>query len=178
MNLLRGLVGVLVALAIAVGFTQLLELMLANAIAGRALQSLDDYALVLNTWPLLGMRLVVSSFMALLGGYVCAKLAEHDEMRYTLIAVIFRLLAVADGMARGGVVVPNVGVRIALTSACEMSRRLSESMSASRTTNRIFAPLPESFLRAALKTASFTRGLRSPQGRVSFISPKATTNPA
>jgi len=101
MNLLRGLVGVLVALAIAVGFTQLLELMLANAIAGRALQSLDDYALVLNTWPLLGMRLVVSSFMALLGGYVCAKLAEHDEMRYTLIAVIFRLLAVADGNAAG-----------------------------------------------------------------------------
>jgi hypothetical protein len=101
MSLLRGLVGVLVALAIAVGFTQFLELMLANAIAGRALQSLDDYALVLNSWPLLAMRLVVSSFMALLGGYVCAKLAEHDEMRYTLIAVIFRLVAVVGGNTAG-----------------------------------------------------------------------------
>jgi hypothetical protein len=95
------LVGVLVALAIAAGFTQFLELMLANAIAGRALQSLDDYALVLNSWPLLAMRLVVSSFMALLGGYVCAKLAEHDEMRYTLIAVIFRLVAVVGGNIAG-----------------------------------------------------------------------------
>jgi len=101
MSLLRGLVGVLVALAIAVGFTQFLELMLANAVAGRALQSLGDYALVLNSWPLLAMRLVVSSFTALLGGYVCAKLAEHDEMRYTLIAVMFRLAAVVGGNTAG-----------------------------------------------------------------------------
>lgn len=101
MSLLRGLVGVLVALAISVGFVQFLELMLANAIAGRALQSLDDYALVLNTWPLVAMRLVVSSLLALLGGYVCAKLAEHDEMRYTLMAVVFRLIAMAGGNAAG-----------------------------------------------------------------------------
>jgi hypothetical protein len=100
-NIVRGLVGVLVALAVSVGFVQWLELMLANAIAGRALQTLDDYALVLNTWPLLAMRLVISSFMALLGGYVCAKLAEHEEMRYTLIAVIFRLMAMVGGNAAG-----------------------------------------------------------------------------
>ncbi|PYR69508.1 MAG: hypothetical protein DMF87_12485 [Acidobacteria bacterium] len=101
MSVLRGLVGVLVALAVSVGFVQFLELMLANAVAGGALRTLDDYALVLDTWPLLAMRLVVSSFMALLGGYVCAKLAEHDEMRYTLMAVIFRLIAMAGGNAAG-----------------------------------------------------------------------------
>ena len=101
MTIFRGLIGVLVALAVSVGFVQFLELMLANAVAGGALQTLTDYALVLNTWPLLAMRLVISSFMALLGGYVCAKLAEHDEMRYTLIAVIFRLIAMAAGNAAG-----------------------------------------------------------------------------
>ena len=101
MTLLRGLVGVLVGLAVSVGFVQLLELMLANALAGRALQSMDDYALVLNTLPMLGIRLVVSSFMALLGGYVCAKLAEHDEMRYTMIAVLFRAIALAGGNTAG-----------------------------------------------------------------------------
>jgi hypothetical protein len=101
MRVLRGLVGVLVALAVSVGFVQFLELMLANAIAGRALQSLDDYAVVLNAWPILAMRLVISSFMALLGGYVCAKLAEHDGMRYTMIAVLFRLIAVVGGNAAG-----------------------------------------------------------------------------
>jgi hypothetical protein len=100
-SLLRGLIGVLVGLAIAVGFVQFLELMLANALAGRALQSLDEYAVVLNTWPILTLRLVVSSFMALLGGYVCAKFAEDDEMRYTLIAVLFRIIAVIGGNAAG-----------------------------------------------------------------------------
>jgi hypothetical protein len=100
-TVLRGLIGVLVGLAISVGFVQILELMLANAIAGRPLQSMDDYAVVLNTLPVLGIRLVVTSFVALLGGYICAKLAEADEMRYTLIAVIFRILAIAGGNAAG-----------------------------------------------------------------------------
>lgn len=101
MTVLRGLIGVLVGLAVSVGFVQILELMLANAIAGRPLQSMDDYAVVLNTLPVLGIRLVITSFVALLGGYVCAKLAEADEMRYTLVAVIFRIFAIAGGNAAG-----------------------------------------------------------------------------
>jgi hypothetical protein len=101
MAVLRGLIGVLVGLAVSVGFVQILELMLANAIAGRPLQSMADYAAVLNALPVLGIRLVVTSFIALLGGYLCAKLAEADEMRYTLIAVIFRILAIAGGNAAG-----------------------------------------------------------------------------
>ena len=101
MTVLRGLVGVLVGLAVSVGFVQFLELMLANAVAGRPLQSMQDYALILNSLPVLGIRLFVTSFVALLGGYLCAKLAEADEMRYTLIAVIFRILAIAGGNAAG-----------------------------------------------------------------------------
>ena len=101
MTALRGLVGVLVGLAVSVGFVQFMELMLANAIAGRPLQSMEDYAVVLNALPVLGIRLVVTSFLALLGGYLCAKLAEADEMRYTLIAAIFRILAIAGGSAAG-----------------------------------------------------------------------------
>jgi hypothetical protein len=100
-TVLRGLIGVLVGLAVSVGFVQILELMLANAIAGRPLQSMEDYAVVLNALPVLGLRLMVTTFVALLGGYVCAKLAEADEMRYTLVAVIFRLLAIAGGNAAG-----------------------------------------------------------------------------
>jgi hypothetical protein len=101
MTVLRGLVGVLVGLAVSVGFVQFLELMLANAIAGRPLESMEDYAVVLNALSVLGIRLVVTSFLALLGGYLCAKLAEADEMRYTLIAAIFRILAIAGGSAAG-----------------------------------------------------------------------------
>jgi hypothetical protein len=101
MTMLRGLVGVLVGLAVSVGFVQFLELMLANATAGRTLQSMDDYAMVLNALPVLAIRLVVTSFVALLGGYLCAKLAEADEMRYTLVAVVFRILAIVGGNAAG-----------------------------------------------------------------------------
>lgn len=82
----------LVALAISVGFVQFLERILGDALAGHALPSMDDYALVLNSPAVIAARVVISSFVALLGGYVCAKLAETDEMRYTLIAVIFRVI--------------------------------------------------------------------------------------
>ena len=95
MTVLRGLIGVLVALAISVGFVQFLERILGDALAGHALQSMDDYSLVLNAPGAIVARVVISSFMALLGGYVCAKLAETDEMRYTLIAVIFRIIVFA-----------------------------------------------------------------------------------
>ena len=101
MTLLRGLVGVLVGLAVSVGFVQFLELMLANALAGRALQSLADYAVVLNALPVLALRVAVWSLVSLLGGYLCAKLAEADAMRYTLIAAIFRILAISGGNAAG-----------------------------------------------------------------------------
>jgi hypothetical protein len=101
MTVLRGLIGVLVGLAVSVGVVQFLELMLANAIAGRPLQSMEDYAAVLNALPVLGVRLVITSFVALLAGYLCAKLAEADEMRYTLMAVIFRIFAIAGGNAAG-----------------------------------------------------------------------------
>jgi hypothetical protein len=101
MTVLRGLIGVLIGLAVSVGFVQFLEEILANAIAARPLQSMEDYAGVLNALPILGIRLAVTSFVALLGGYLCAKLAEADEMRYTLIAVIFRILAIAGGSAAG-----------------------------------------------------------------------------
>jgi hypothetical protein len=62
-----------------------LELMLANAIAGRPLQSMDEYAVVLNA--LTGSRCSGSWSRHLSrcsAGYLCAKLAEGDEMRYTL----------------------------------------------------------------------------------------------
>jgi len=101
MSVLRGLIGVLVGLAVSVGFVQFLELMLANALAGRPLQSMQEYAVILNSLPVLGIRLVVTSFVALLGGYLCAKLAEADEMRYTLMAVIFRVVAIIGGTAAG-----------------------------------------------------------------------------
>ena len=101
MTVLRGLIGVVVALAMTVGFVQFLELMLANAIAGQPLQSIADYALVLNPFAMLVMRLLITSLICILGGYLCAKIAEQDQLRYTLIAAIFRVIAVVGGTVQG-----------------------------------------------------------------------------
>ena len=102
MSVLRGLIGVLVGLAVTVGFVQFLEADGSpTQLPDAPLQSMADYALVLNSLPLLALRLAVTSLVALLGGYLCAKVAERDEMRYTLIAVIFRLIALVAGNAAG-----------------------------------------------------------------------------
>ena len=89
------------ALAMSVGFVQFLERILGDALAGHALHSMDEYALILNAPGVVAARVLISSFMALLGGYLCAKFAETDEMRYTLIAVIFRIVAIAGGNTAG-----------------------------------------------------------------------------
>ena len=102
MTVFRGLIGVLVALAVTVGFMQFLELMLANALAGgQPLHSIGDYAIILNPFPVLVLRMLIASLMAILGGYLCAKIAEHDEMRYVVIAAIFRVIAIVGGTMQG-----------------------------------------------------------------------------
>ena len=61
-------------------------------LAGKVNESLDEYAAVLNTPPLLILRFFFTTFVSVLGGYVCAKIAAHDELRYTAIAAIFRAI--------------------------------------------------------------------------------------
>lgn len=92
MNLIRGFVAVAVGLAITLVFVQMLEAMLAVALAGHPLASVDEYAPILTTTPILVARFLFTTFVAILGGYVCAKIAAHDELRYATIAVIFRAM--------------------------------------------------------------------------------------
>lgn len=92
MNVVRGFVAVIVGLAIALVFVQLLESTLANATSPSPPQSLDELAAVLNTPAMMVVRTVLTTLVSLLGGYVCAKIAAHDELRYTAIAAIFRAM--------------------------------------------------------------------------------------
>ena len=101
------------ALAMSVGFVQFLERILGDALAGHALHSMEEYALILNAPGVVAARVLISSFMALLGGYLCAKFAETDEMRYTLIAVIFRVI-VFVGFNRSPYMPPTPGLALAL----------------------------------------------------------------
>jgi hypothetical protein len=100
-NLIRGLVAVAVGLAITLVFVQVLESTLATALAGHPLQSLDEYALVLNTAPILAVRFLFTTVVSILGGYVCAKIAAHDELRYTAIAATVRATMLIWAMVAG-----------------------------------------------------------------------------
>ena len=101
MNLVRGFVAVAVGLAITLICVQVLDSTLATALAGHPLRSLDEYALVLNTPPMLLVRFLFTTFVSILGGYVCAKIAAHDELRYATIAAIFRATMLIWAMAAG-----------------------------------------------------------------------------
>ena len=101
MNLVRGFVAVAVGLAITLVFVQMLEAMLAVALAGHPLVSLDEYGTLLGTPPLLAARFLLTTFVAILGGYVCAKIAAHDELRYAAIAVIFRAMMLTWALLAG-----------------------------------------------------------------------------
>jgi hypothetical protein len=89
-NIVRGFVAVIVGLAITLVFVQLLESTLANAMALSPPQSLDEYAVILNTPAMMVIRVVFTALVSVLGGYVCAKIAAHDELRYTAIAATVR----------------------------------------------------------------------------------------
>jgi hypothetical protein len=103
MNLIRGFVGVAVGLAITLVFVQMLEAMLAVVLAGHPLASLNEYVPILTTPPILALRFIFTTFIAILGGYVCAKIAAHDELRYTAIAVIFRAMMLTWAFVAGSV---------------------------------------------------------------------------
>jgi hypothetical protein len=100
-NLVRGFVAVAVGLAITLVFVQMLESMLAVILAGHPLASLDEYVPLMVTPPILLARSLFTIFIAILGGYVCAKIAGHDELRYTAIAVIFRAMMLIWAFATG-----------------------------------------------------------------------------
>jgi len=85
-NIVRGFVAVIVGLAITLVFVQLEESTLANAMAPSSPQSLDEDAVVLNTPAMMVIRVVFTALVSVRGGYVCAKIAAHDELRYTVIA--------------------------------------------------------------------------------------------
>ena len=101
MNLIRGFVAVVVGLAITLVFMQMLESMLAVALAGHPLQSVDAYTPVLMTPPMRVVRFLLTTLVAILGGYVCAKIAAHDELRYTAIAAIFRAIVLIWAFVAG-----------------------------------------------------------------------------
>src|SRR5215510_11128244 len=98
MNTTRGLVAVIGGLAVTRLLVQLLEVTLVNALAGQQpLQTAEDFAAVLNAPAIMVARLLYTGVAATLGGYMVARIALHDPMRYTVIAAALQAIVLIWG---------------------------------------------------------------------------------
>jgi hypothetical protein len=114
MNVLRGVVAAIGGLAVARLLVQPLEITLVNAVAQQPLQTVADFAAVLNSPAMMAARLFYTGVAAILGGYVAARIATRDPMRYTAVAAAFQAIVLIWGFASGYALPTPVWMRIAL----------------------------------------------------------------
>ena len=101
MKVVRGLVAVIGGLAVTRLLVQPLEVTLVNALAQQPLRTPVDVAAVLNSPSMMVARVLYTGLAAILGGYVTARIAVHDPMRYTIIAAIFQAIVLVAGFVSG-----------------------------------------------------------------------------
>jgi len=101
MKAIRGLVAVIGGLAVTRLLVQPLEVTLVNALAQQPLRTPDDVAAVLNRPSVMVARVLYTGLAAILGGYVTARIAVHDPMRYTVVAAIFQAVVLVAGFVSG-----------------------------------------------------------------------------
>jgi len=94
MNPIRSTLAVLGGLGVILFTTQALEAVLVRATAGDAVQDLESFLVAANQPRLLVAKLVYSGLMAVLGGYLVAKVAGAAPMLHGVFAA--GLLAAAN----------------------------------------------------------------------------------
>jgi hypothetical protein len=114
MNVFRGLVAVIAGLVVTRLLVPPLEITLANALAQQPLRTTEDLAAALNTPVLMVARVLYNGVGALLGGYVTARVAAHDPMRYTMVAAAFQALLLTWAFVTGNAPPMPLWLRIAL----------------------------------------------------------------
>lgn len=94
MNPIRSMLAVLGGLGAILFTTQALELVLVRATAGDTVQDLESFLAAANTPAMLAAKLVYSGLMAILGGYLVAKVAPVSPVAHGVFAA--GVLAVAN----------------------------------------------------------------------------------
>ena len=120
MNAIRGLVAVIGALAVTRLLVQPLEITLVNALAQQPLNTPGDFAAVLNSPLMMAARPLYTGVAAILGGYVAARIAAHDPMRYTMVAAAFQAIVLIWGFAAGYALPTPIWMRCALVVVSTM----------------------------------------------------------
>lgn len=100
-NPLRSALAVIAGVAIISLVTQSLEFTLVNAVADEPVRDMAGYFAVLNRPPLLAAKLVYQTVAAILGGYMAAKIAQHEEMTRGALAAAVQTTALVWGFTAG-----------------------------------------------------------------------------
>jgi hypothetical protein len=100
-NMARGITAILGALVLFSVATQLLEYTLVSASAGGTVQDMASYLAVLNRPSLLAGKAAANLMVALLAGYMAAKIARTHEMLFASIAAAAETCSLVYGFTTG-----------------------------------------------------------------------------
>ena len=100
-TLVRAIIAVLGALVLFSGLSQVLEFMLVRAAAGDAIPSMAAYLAVLNRPALLVAKVVLNVMVAVLTGYMCARIAGGREILFAGLAAAAESCSLAWGFTTG-----------------------------------------------------------------------------
>jgi len=113
-NPVRGITAILGALVLFSAVTQLLEYTLLSASGGDAVKDMTSYLAALNRTPILAVKAVANVLVALLAGYITAKIAQTREMMFAGIAAAAETCSLVYGFTMGEYVALPLWIRTLL----------------------------------------------------------------
>jgi hypothetical protein len=113
-NLVRGITAVLGALVLFSAVSQLLEYTLVSASGGDTVKDMASYLAALNRPPILAAKAVANVMVALLAGYMTAKIAQTHEMMFAGLAAAAETCSLVYGLTMGEYVALPLWIRALL----------------------------------------------------------------
>jgi hypothetical protein len=100
-NLARGVTAILAALVLFSAVSQVLEYTLVSASGGDTVKDMASYLVTLNRPQTLAVKAVANVMVALLAGYMAAKIARANEMLFAGIAAAAETCSLVYGFTMG-----------------------------------------------------------------------------
>ncbi|HZI79148.1 MAG TPA: hypothetical protein VFD69_06525 [Vicinamibacterales bacterium] len=113
-DLARGITGILGALVLFSAVSQLLEYTLVSAAGGDAVKDMASYLAALNRPSILAVKAIANVMVALLAGYLAAKIARARELMFAGIAAAAETCSLVYGFTMGEYVVLPFWIRALL----------------------------------------------------------------
>lgn len=115
-NPVRGITAVLGALVLFSAMTQLLEYTLVNASGGDTIKDMPSYLAALNHPPLLAAKAAGTLMVAVLTGYLTARIAQTREIMFAGLAAAAETCSMVYGFTMGEYAALPLWIRVLLVA--------------------------------------------------------------